>query len=105
MQPQPAQQDRALQRRAVLIRRAASLEERAVDQLDIDAAVMDRLDRVGDLDQLAGGDVGISEAARWRTSQQRILKRQNQFRTGVADIADFVVDAPVFQPFVGAGPE
>jgi hypothetical protein len=26
---------------------------------------MDRLDRVGDLDQLAGGDVGIGEAARF----------------------------------------
>src|ERR1700739_438082 len=61
--PQPAQRDRALQRRAVLIRRAASLEERAVDQLDIDAAVMDRLDPVGVLYQLGGGDGGRGEAA------------------------------------------
>jgi hypothetical protein len=38
-------------------------------------------------------------------SQQWFLERQNQFRAGVADIADLVVDAPDFQPCIGAGPE
>jgi hypothetical protein len=33
-------------------------EERAVDQLDVDAAILDRLRRVGDLDQPAGGASG-----------------------------------------------
>jgi hypothetical protein len=45
-----------------LVWRAAFLEEGAVDPLDVNAAVLDRLDRVGDLDQLAGG---VVRSARW----------------------------------------
>ena len=64
VQPQPAQRDRSCERGAVLVRRAALLEERAVDQLDVDAAILYRLARVGDLHELAGGGVGVSEVAR-----------------------------------------
>ena len=46
---------------AILVWRGASFEERAVDQLDIDATILNRLDTVGDLDQLAGGNVRIVE--------------------------------------------
>ena len=58
MTPEPAQFYRARQRGAELARRCACVEKWTVHQLDIDAAVLPRLDRVGDLDQLAGGDVG-----------------------------------------------
>ena len=47
-----------------MVRRASRLEERPVDQLDVNAAVLHRLDGVGDLHQLAGGGVGVSEVAR-----------------------------------------
>ena len=63
MPPQPALGDRAGQSGAVLVRRGASFEERAVDQLDIDATILNRLDTVGDLDQLAGGDIRVGELA------------------------------------------
>ncbi len=49
---------------AELVRRAALAEETAVDELDVNAVVLERLARIGDLDQLARGGVGISEAAR-----------------------------------------
>src|ERR1700687_2711094 len=61
---QPAQRNRPRQRSAVLVRRAAVIEEGAIDQFDENASVLDGLGRVGDLDQLAGGGVGISELAR-----------------------------------------
>jgi len=47
MPRQPAQRNRASESGAVLVRRAASFKERAVDRLDV-----------------AGGDIWISEAAR-----------------------------------------
>jgi hypothetical protein len=53
--------DRRRKGGAVLVRRAARFEEGAVDPLDVNAAVLHRLDRVGDLDQLAGGGVGVNE--------------------------------------------
>src|SRR6476620_1547453 len=63
--PQPAFGDGIVQRGTVVLGRAAFLEqERPVDLLDVDAAVLHRLDRVGDLQQLAGGDGRISEGAR-----------------------------------------
>ena len=62
VQPQPAQLDCECERGAELVWRAAFLEEGAVDPLDVNAAVLDRLDRVGDLDQLAGG---VVRSARW----------------------------------------
>ena len=40
----------------MLVWRAASSEECAIGQLDIDAAFLNRLNTVGDLDQLAGED-------------------------------------------------
>jgi hypothetical protein len=61
LQPEPARCNRALDAGAVLIRRAAGLEECAVDQLDIGAAVLHRLDGIGDLHQLACGSGGIIE--------------------------------------------
>jgi hypothetical protein len=48
---------------AMLVWRAASSEECAIGQLDIDATFLNRLDTVGDLDQLAGGDVRLGELA------------------------------------------
>src|SRR5215216_4423603 len=57
--PQPAFSDGVIKPGTVLLGRAAFLEqERAVDLLDVDAAVLHRLGRVGDLQQLAGGDGG-----------------------------------------------
>ena len=61
MQPQPPQRDGALDPGAEVVAAAARREERGVDALDIDAAVLRRLDAVRDLDQLAGGDIGIGE--------------------------------------------
>lgn len=49
----------------VFRRRALELiEEGAVDLLNVNAAVLHRLEGVGQLDQLAGGDIGIGEGAR-----------------------------------------
>ena len=39
------------------------VQKRPVDQFDIDAAVLHRLDRIGDLDQLAGGFLRIGVGA------------------------------------------
>jgi hypothetical protein len=61
--PEPSQFDRARQRGAELPRCCACVEKWTVHQLDIDAAVLRWLDCVGDLDQFAGGDVGIGERA------------------------------------------
>jgi hypothetical protein len=50
------------QARLTFRRRGLQLkQERAVDLLDIDAAILDRLESIGDLDDLAGGEVWISE--------------------------------------------
>jgi hypothetical protein len=43
-----------------LVRYAPFFEKRAVDPLGVNAAVLGRLDRPGDLHQLAGGALGIS---------------------------------------------
>jgi hypothetical protein len=59
MLPQPAFGDGVVQRGTVLLGRAAFLkQERPVDLLDVDAAVLQRLGRVGDLQQLVSGDGG-----------------------------------------------
>ena len=42
---------------AILVWRGASFEERAVDQLDIDATILNRPDTVGDLDPATSGSV------------------------------------------------
>jgi len=55
--PQPAALDRQLQAGAVLGRRAPlPVQERLVDLLDVDAAVLDGLNRLGDLKNFEGGD-------------------------------------------------
>src|SRR6516164_1505720 len=41
------------------------VQKRLVDLLDVDPAVLYRLERFGELDQLACGDLGIGEGA-WR---------------------------------------
>jgi hypothetical protein len=57
------------QARLTFRRRGLQLkQERAVDLLDIDAAILDRLESIGDLDDLAGGEVWISEGEWGRTS-------------------------------------
>jgi hypothetical protein len=62
MPPEPALGDRQLEPGAIFGRAAALLEqERPVDLLDVDAAVLDGLDGVGDLQQLARGGFRISE--------------------------------------------
>src|SRR5258706_331702 len=43
---------------------SASAQERQVDQLDVDALILDRLGRVRDLDQLARGLLRIAERLR-----------------------------------------
>jgi hypothetical protein len=42
-------------------------EERPMDQFDIDAAVLYRLDRIGDLDQLGSGFLRINAATVYRS--------------------------------------
>ena len=62
MQHQPALFDRAVEAGLVFRRRAPQfIQERAVDLLDQNAVVEVRLDRVGEIDDLKGGDFGIGE--------------------------------------------
>jgi hypothetical protein len=54
--PQPAFSNGVVQRGTVLLGRAAFLEQKwRVDLLNVDAAILDSLGRVGDLQQLASG--------------------------------------------------
>ena len=65
MHDQPAFCDREIEPDFAFGRRALQLEqERPVDLLDIDAAVLHRLEGMGQFDQLAGGDLGIGEGAK-----------------------------------------
>ena len=41
----------------------SDVQERLVDLLDVDAAVLHRLDRIGDLEQFSSGSIGVSEGA------------------------------------------
>ena len=63
MPDRPAFGDRAVEAGPVLVGTAAGLKERRVDQLDIDAAVLHRLDRARDLDKLPDGGGGIGAGA------------------------------------------
>jgi hypothetical protein len=63
MFPQPALGDRQLERSAVFGRAGSGPQERQIDLLDVDPAVLDRLDRVGYLQQLAGGGFRIRVGA------------------------------------------
>jgi hypothetical protein len=63
MPPEPALRDRVFDTGAVFGRGASSAEERVVDQLDMDAAILHRLGCVGDLHQLVRRRVGIGERA------------------------------------------
>jgi hypothetical protein len=59
---QPTVLDRAIEASLVLRRRALELEQkRPVDLLDIDPPVLDRLEGVGQLDQLARGASGSAK--------------------------------------------
>jgi len=50
---------------AVLCRRAALLvQERSLDLLDVDAAVLHRFDRIGELKEFSGSGLGIGVGAR-----------------------------------------
>ena len=60
MSPQPVLGNRSRECGSALIRCAAGFEERTVDQLDKYAAVLNGLDRVGDINQLEGGSIEIS---------------------------------------------
>src|SRR5262249_37297459 len=60
---EPAFGDRAIEAGPVPVCTAASLQEWRIDQLDEDAAVLHRLDRARDLDQLVGGDIRIGVRA------------------------------------------
>ena len=64
MQDEPAARDSQFEAGLVFGRRALVLaEKRPVDQFDEDPAVLCRLDRVGDLDQLARGFFWIALGA------------------------------------------
>ena len=102
MQQQPSALDGQLKASGVFGRAAFELvQEWPVDLFDMDTAFLRGFDRVGDLDQLASGLLRIG-VGRGRISQQSILKRQDQFRPGVADIANVVVDLPNFDPIIRA---
>jgi hypothetical protein len=60
VQPEPAPGNRQIEAGHVFGRRALVLiQERAVDPLDVDAAVLHSLGRVGDLQQLAGSSFRV----------------------------------------------
>ena len=62
VQPEPSALYCELEAGAVFGRPALELgQERPVDLLDVDATVLHRLDGVGDLQELARGDLGIGE--------------------------------------------
>jgi len=61
--PEPALRDGAFDSGPEVITAAASGQKRRVDALDVDAAILHRLDAVRYLDQLAGGSVGVGEGA------------------------------------------
>ena len=64
MQPKPAAVDALVQACLVLSRAALVLkQERAIDQFDMNAAVLHGFDGVGDLHQLARGDFGVDKGA------------------------------------------
>jgi hypothetical protein len=75
MPPQPTQRNRACERGAELIWRAALFEEGIVDALDVNAAILDRLDGVSDLHQPARSGVGISAAQRRRDQRSGSARR------------------------------
>jgi hypothetical protein len=60
---EPPSIDRSLNRGAVLRRRSAGPQERHVDQLDMDAAVLHGLGGVGDLDQFLDGGFRVGKRA------------------------------------------
>ncbi|MGO8911492.1 MAG: PilZ domain-containing protein [Bradyrhizobium sp.] len=70
----PSQLDRAGEGGAVLVRRAALLKQGKVDPFVVDAAVLGRLDRIGDLEQLAGSGMGIGEVARFDEFHGRLYR-------------------------------
>jgi len=60
MHDQPAALDRELEAGAIFRGRRLMLEQhRAIEQLDMDATILHGFDRIGDLDQLAGGGFGV----------------------------------------------
>src|ERR1700747_3169784 len=64
VQYEPALGNGTLKTRLVFRRRALELkQERPVDLLDIDAAVLHRLESVGTLHELARGGLGVREGA------------------------------------------
>src|SRR6201987_5811788 len=64
VQPEPAVGDGEIEAGLVFRRCALELiQERPIDLLDIDPAVLDWLERVGELDQLARGGLGVGEGA------------------------------------------
>ena len=78
MIPKPAAFDRELEAGAVFGRAAlVFVQERAVDQLDEDAAFLHELNRVGDLHELARRGLRISEGSRideFRGTGYRLIK-------------------------------
>ena len=61
MLPEPTAINRQIEAGFVFGRRAFVFgQKRPVDQLDKDATFLHRLDRIGDLDQLAGGGLGLA---------------------------------------------
>jgi hypothetical protein len=59
--PQPSQRNGALDPGSEILAAATDRQKRRVNALDVDAAILRRLDAVCDLDQLARGGVGIGE--------------------------------------------
>jgi len=64
--PQPAEGDGPVDPGAEVAAGATSREEGRVDALDVNPTVLHGLDIVGDLDQLARGDLGIGEGGEAR---------------------------------------
>jgi hypothetical protein len=60
---EPALGELAVDTCPVFVGIAAGLQERRIDQLDIDAAVLHRLNCACDLNQLTCGDIRIGEGA------------------------------------------
>ena len=80
--PEPALRDGPRDPGAEVIATATRSEERRVDPLDVDAAILHRLDAVRDLDQLAGGDALIGPVAAFDTNPSSPMSQAARNRSG-----------------------
>jgi hypothetical protein len=86
--PEPTPGDRYVEASTIFCRAAAGGQKRRVDLLDVNAPVLDGFDGIGDLNELAGGFVGIGVGAFGSEFHScGSFERRDQFRAVVLDVA------------------